>query len=164
MNDLAWTMILSTTPTETENIGRRLAKLLPSGAVVPLFGNLGTGKSVLCRGIARGLGIEEPVTSPTFTVVQEYQAPGSLTLFHIDMYRIPNEEDALAFGIEEYLFAEDAITLVEWPERIAGLLEVTDSLKNKIYPIHIEHAGEEQRRLRIPGALAKLARLTPEKH
>ena len=104
-------------------LGGRLAKMLPGGSVVALVGDLGCGKTVLSRGIARGLGITEAVTSPTFTVAQEYRRPNGEYLYHLDMYRITDENAALAFGIDEFLFQPHAITLVEWPEQIAGLLD-----------------------------------------
>ena len=110
----------------TQALGAALASLLRNGQVVALHGDLGAGKTVLSRGVARGLGITEAVTSPTFTVAQEYQAPDGRRFNHLDMYRIDDERSALAFGIEEYLFDPDAITLVEWPERIAGLLRGGD--------------------------------------
>ena len=112
----------------TQALGSALASLLRNGQVVALHGDLGAGKTVLSRGVARGLGITEAVTSPTFTVAQEYQAPDGRRFNHLDMYRIDDERSALAFGIEEYLFDPDAITLVEWPERIAGLLRSGDCI------------------------------------
>ena len=112
----------------TQALGAALAALLRNGQVVALHGDLGAGKTVLSRGVARGLGITEAVTSPTFTVAQEYQAPDGRRFNHLDMYRIDDERSALAFGIEEYLFDPDAITLVEWPERIAGLLRGGDCI------------------------------------
>ena len=105
----------------TQALGAALASLLRNGQVVALHGDLGAGKTVLSRGVARGLGITEAVTSPTFTVAQEYQAPDGRRFNHLDMYRIDDERSALAFGIEEDLFDPDAITPVEWPERLAGL-------------------------------------------
>jgi tRNA threonylcarbamoyladenosine biosynthesis protein TsaE len=134
---------------ETEQLGRLLAERLRPGMVLALYGDLGAGKTVLSRGIARGLGVEEPVTSPTFTVVQEYPCPGELHLFHLDMYRIDSEEAALAFGIEEYLYAPDAVTVVEWPERIEGLL---DGEGTGI--VRLSHLAEGQRRLVLPAWLA----------
>ena len=112
----------------TQALGAALASLLRNGQVVALHGDLGAGKTVLSRGVARGLGITEAVTSPTFTVAQEYQASDGRRFNHLDMYRIDDERSALAFGIEEYLFDPDAITLVEWPERIAGLLRGGDCI------------------------------------
>ena len=113
---------------QTLAMGIALAPALQDGMVVALVGDLGCGKTVISRGIARGLGITEAVTSPTFTVAQEYPAPDGRRFNHLDMYRIDDERSALAFGIEEYLFDPDAITLVEWPERIAGLLRGGDCI------------------------------------
>ena len=120
--------VVSQANESTQALGAALASLLRNGQVVALHGDLGAGKTVLSRGVARGLGITEAVTSPTFTVAQEYQAPDGRRFNHLDMYRIDDERSALAFGIEEYLFDPDAITLVEWPERIAGLLRGGDCI------------------------------------
>jgi tRNA threonylcarbamoyladenosine biosynthesis protein TsaE len=119
--------------------------------VVALDGDLGTGKTVISRGIARGLGVTSPVTSPTFTVAQEYQLSDNRFLYHLDMYRIDDENSALAFGIDEFLFAPNAITIVEWPERINRLLEDDQRLLS----IHLQHINEIQRRLEIPDAFAE---------
>ena len=95
--------IISDSEAATLALGVRLAAMLPSGSVVALVGDLGCGKTVLARGIARGLGIAEAVTSPTFTVAQEYRRPNGEFLYHLDMYRIADENAALAFGIDEFL-------------------------------------------------------------
>ena len=130
-------------------LGALLAKYLKYGQVVALQGDLGAGKTVISRGVASGLGITEPVTSPTFTVAQEYRTPDGHWLFHLDMYRIDDEMSAVAFGIEEYLFSPTAITLVEWPERIAKLLEG----KKSCVTIHITHEGDECRAIELPDEL-----------
>lgn len=127
-------------------LGRMLASCLPPASVVALYGDLGAGKTVLSRGVARGLGIAEPVTSPTFTVVQEYRRPNGQYFYHLDMYRISDEQAALAFGIEEFLFAADAITLVEWPERIAALLAPPAAT----IAISLSHIDESQREIVLP--------------
>ena len=127
---------------ETERLGRALAGILPFGSVVALEGDLGCGKTVLSRGVARGLGITEPVTSPTFTVAQEYPCGDGRFLYHLDMYRISDENAALAFGIDEYLFQPHAITLVEWPGQIAGLLD-----DPRLRTIHFTHLAPDTRQL-----------------
>ena len=105
---------------ETRELAARIAAETPNGTVFALDGNLGAGKTVFASGFARGLGITEPVSSPTFTIVQEYPRANGM-FFHLDLYRIDNPDAALAFGIDEFLYASDAISLVEWPERIDGL-------------------------------------------
>lgn len=132
-------------------LGALLAKYLKYGQVIALQGDLGAGKTVISRGVANGLGITEPVTSPTFTVAQEYRTPDGHWLYHLDMYRIDDEMSAVAFGIEEYLFSPIAITLVEWPERIAKLLEG----KKSCVTIHIAHEGDECRAIELPDELGK---------
>ncbi len=126
----------------TQALGSRLAPLLPGGSVVALAGDLGCGKTVISRGIARGMQVDEPVTSPTFTIAQEYRGADGRYLYHLDMYRITDENAALAFGIDEFLFAPNAVTLVEWPDRIAGLLD-----DRRLRTIRFEHQGPELRKL-----------------
>ncbi|MBP5300617.1 MAG: tRNA (adenosine(37)-N6)-threonylcarbamoyltransferase complex ATPase subunit type 1 TsaE [Victivallales bacterium] len=137
---------LTTSEEMTLALGERLAGLLSGGCVVALEGDLGCGKTVLSRGIARGLGVTEAVTSPTFTVAQEYRLPDGRFLYHLDMYRISDETAALAFGIDEFLFQPNAITLVEWPGQIAGLL-----VGPRLRTIHFRHGGEGIRALSFEG-------------
>lgn len=138
-------------PDETEAFGRRLAALLPDGCVVSLHGTLGAGKTVLARGLARGFGITEPVTSPTFTIVQEYPRPDGGRLYHLDLYRIQNATDAVGFGIEEFLFQPRSVAVVEWSERITELLEAEDPERRLWLPVTLEaEAAEERRRIRLP--------------
>lgn len=140
------TILQSNSDEATEQLGRSLAPLLRDGMVVALQGDLGAGKTVLSRGIARGLGVDEAVTSPTFTVAQEYELAGQRYFYHLDMYRIDNEEAAVAFGIDEFLFAPRAITVVEWPECIRGLLPEGPELLN----LELQHLTEESRLLLLP--------------
>jgi len=105
---------------ETLRFGDRVGRELHRGDVVALFGELGAGKTALVKGIARGLGITQEVTSPTFTLVHEY-AGGRLPLFHIDLYRLDSLEQTLAIGIEEYLNGP-GVTAIEWSEKIESLL------------------------------------------
>ncbi len=100
--------------------GESWAADLIGGEVFALSGVLGAGKTQLVKGLARGLGFSGQVTSPTFTLVNEYLG-GRLPLYHIDLYRVESEAEAAAFGIEEYLPCA-GVTVVEWPERIASLL------------------------------------------
>ena len=113
--------LLSHSPEETEDIGARLAEQLGPGAVVAFTGDLGAGKTAFTRGLARGLGIPDRVTSPTFTIVNEYEG-GRLPLFHFDMYRLGSADELFDIGWEDYL-ARGGVCAVEWSENIAEALE-----------------------------------------
>ena len=104
---------------QTEEIGRLLGELAEPGDVYLLIGELGAGKTTLARGIARGLGIEGYLTSPTFTLVNEYQ--GRLPFYHIDLYRLDRLSEVMDLGFEEYLTGR-GVTAIEWPEKAEGLL------------------------------------------
>lgn len=130
----------------TESYAARLASRCASGTVLALYGNLGAGKSVFARGFARGLGITEPVTSPTFALVQEYPCPGGNLFVHADMYRINDPLEIAGTGLEEHLFAPSTITLVEWAERIEEAL-FPDRHEAQLFRITLEHAGEQQRKI-----------------
>ncbi|MDR2766773.1 MAG: tRNA (adenosine(37)-N6)-threonylcarbamoyltransferase complex ATPase subunit type 1 TsaE [Treponema sp.] len=106
-------------PYETEALGEALAGVLRSGNVVALSGSLGAGKTTFTRGIARGLGIEEETTSPTYTIISEYE--GVLPLNHIDAYRLGGERDFYEIGGEEVI-GGGGVSVVEWPEKISGAL------------------------------------------
>ena len=138
-------MLFSESEESTLELGIEVARHLQWGQTLALYGDLGAGKTVFSRGVARGLGVNEAITSPTFTIVQEYRLPSRHFLFHLDMYRIENEEAALSFGIEDFLFAPDAITLVEWPERIEGLLP-----KDETLVVKMEHKGDNLRQITLP--------------
>ena len=106
---------------ETEQLGQALAEHLGPGAVVAFTGDLGAGKTAFVRGLARGLGIPDRVTSPTFTIVNEYEG-GRLPLFHFDMYRLASSEELFDIGWEDYL-ARGGVCAVEWSENLADALE-----------------------------------------
>ena len=106
---------------ETEALGARLARALEPGAVVAFTGDLGAGKTAFVRGLARGLGVQDRVTSPTFTVVNEYEG-GRLPLFHFDLYRLGSADELFDIGWEDYL-ARGGVCAVEWSERMEELLE-----------------------------------------
>ncbi len=111
--------VITASAEETLALGRELAADLQPGAVITLSGVLGAGKTTLVKGVAAGLGVTEPVTSPTFTLVQEYE--GRLPLYHVDLYRIKEEEELDDLGLEEYLYGR-GVTLMEWPEKAAAYL------------------------------------------
>ena len=106
---------------ETEQLGARLAERLLPGDVIALRGGLGAGKTAFTRGLARGLGIEDPVTSPTYTIVNEY-SQGRLPLFHFDMYRLRSAEELFDLGWEDYL-DRGGVCAVEWSENVWAALE-----------------------------------------
>ena len=133
---------LTNAPEETEAIGAALAKILPPGAVIAYQGDLGAGKTAFTRGLARGLGYKEPVTSPTYTIVNEYLG-GRLPLFHFDMYRLNSSDDLWDIGWEDYL-DRGGICAVEWSENVADALE--DAIT-----VCIEKTGENSRRITIEG-------------
>lgn len=105
---------------DTFRIGEMIGEKAEAGMVFCLDGELGTGKTVLSKGIARGLGITEPVSSPTFTILQEYSG-GRLPLYHFDVYRIGEPEEMEELGYEEYFYGT-GVCLIEWSSRIAELL------------------------------------------
>ena len=112
---------LSNSPGETEALGARLAAALDPGAVVAFTGDLGAGKTAFVRGMARGLGIPHQITSPTITIVNEYE-DGRLPLFHFDMYRLSSADELFDIGWEDYL-ARNGVCAVEWSENIEDALD-----------------------------------------
>lgn len=108
-------------PDETRALGRTLAQALQGGAVVAFTGDLGAGKTAFVSGMAEGLGIEERVTSPTFTIVNEYEG-GRLPLFHFDMYRLGSADELFHIGWEDYL-ARNGVCAVEWSENVDEALD-----------------------------------------
>ena len=129
-------------PEETEALGEKLGKLLRPGTVLAYLGDLGAGKTAFTRGLARGLGCRETVTSPTYTIVNEYLG-GRLPLFHFDMYRLTSSDDLWDIGWEDYLDRQ-GVCAVEWsenvPEAMTGALTV-----------RIEKLGDTVRRITIDG-------------
>ncbi len=110
---------LSHSPEETEQLGEQLGRTLRPGSVVAYRGDLGMGKTAFTRGLARGLGCTCRVTSPTFTIVNEYS--GALPLFHFDMYRLDSSDDLFDIGWEDYL-SRGGVCAVEWSERVEDAL------------------------------------------
>ena len=132
----------TTSPEETEALGERLAAQLHGGEIIAYRGELGAGKTAFTRGLARGLGITMRVTSPTYTIVNEYPG-GRLPLFHFDMYRLHDADDLFDIGWEDYL-ARGGVCAVEWSENVAeamaGAITVT-----------IEKTADGARRITIEG-------------
>ena len=133
---------LTNSPEETEKVGAALGRILNPGAVIAYRGDLGAGKTAFTRGLARGLGYAEPVTSPTYTIVNEYLG-GRLPLFHFDMYRLASSDDLWDIGWDDYL-DRNGVCAVEWSENVA------DALEDAIL-ITIHKTGETSRRIVIEG-------------
>ncbi|MBR3300250.1 MAG: tRNA (adenosine(37)-N6)-threonylcarbamoyltransferase complex ATPase subunit type 1 TsaE [Clostridia bacterium] len=112
---------ISNSPDDTEQISENFAKTLKAGTVIAFLGDLGVGKTCFMRGLARGIGYEGDVTSPTFSIVNEYRG-GRLPVFHFDMYRISSFDDLYSTGYFDY-FDENGIIAIEWSENISEILE-----------------------------------------
>lgn len=110
---------ISNSPDETQAFAADMAKRLKSGDVLCLYGDLGAGKTAFVQGLAKGLGIDEPITSPTFTIVNEYE--GRLPLYHFDVYRIADSDEMYEVGFDEYVYGE-GVSVIEWPQLIADIL------------------------------------------
>ena len=137
-------IIESFSPEDTFRVGEQLAKDARPGDIYTLDGDLGVGKTIFTKGMAKGLGIEEPVTSPTFTILQEYES-GRLPLYHFDVYRIGDPEEMDEIGYEDYFYGQ-GICLIEW----AGLIE--ELIPREAVRISIEkdlEKGLDYRRIRI---------------
>ena len=135
---------ITNSPEETEKVGAALGKILMPGTVIAYRGDLGAGKTAFTRGLARGLGYAEPVTSPTYTIVNEYLG-GRLPLFHFDMYRLASSDDLWDIGWDDYL-DRSGVCAVEWSENVA------DALEDAIC-VTIHKTGETSRRIVIEGGV-----------
>ena len=134
-------LTVTNSASETRALGEQLASGLRPGNTVILEGELGAGKSELARGIARGLGVTETVTSPSFTILNVYES-GRCPLYHFDWYRLESEEELYELGMDEYL-GGDGIAVVEWAERCP------DAVPEDCIRIRLEATGEEARRITV---------------
>ena len=140
-------IVRSSSEAETERIGENLARALPEGSVVALYGDLGAGKTAFVRGMARGLGIEARVSSPTFTIVNEYSG-GGRELLHFDMYRLGGAEELFDIGWDDYL-ARGAVCAVEWSENVEDAFDGSEicvtlrKLSDTLREIEIAFDSEE---------------------
>jgi tRNA threonylcarbamoyladenosine biosynthesis protein TsaE len=140
--------ICSRSAQDTLTLGERLAAVLVLGDVVVLSGDLGAGKTVLAKGIAKGLGVTEPVVSPTFTIVREYE--GDVPLLHLDVYRLDHLQEVIDLGLDEILDGH-AVTLVEWGEGVSALLPA-DRLEVVLSVPPPEEADDDTRLIELHGA------------
>ena len=129
-------------PEETERLGEALAALLQPGDIIAYRGDLGAGKTAFTRGLAKGLGCREQVTSPTYTIVNEYLS-GRLPLFHFDMYRLASSDELWSIGWEDYL-ERGGVCAVEWSEN------VDDAMENALW-VTVESLGGDDRRITLEG-------------
>ena len=135
---------ITTSPRQTEQVAEALGKGLKPGTVLAYEGDLGAGKTAFTRGLARGLGATDMVTSPTYTIVNEYLS-GRMPLFHFEMYRLASSDDLWDIGWEDYQ-ERGGVCAVEWSENVA------DALENAII-VRIEKLGEEERKITILGGV-----------
>ncbi len=133
--------MLTNSPTETRDLGRRLAEMLRPGDVLLLWGDLGAGKSEMTRGIAEGLGVTSPVTSPSFTILNVYDE-GSIPLYHFDWYRLNSVDELYEMGMDEYL-GGDGIAVVEWPS------QCPEAIPESHLAIRLTPVGDNARDVRI---------------
>ena len=134
---------ITTSESETEALGARLAASLPDGSVVAMYGDLGAGKTAFVRGMARGMGLDCRVSSPTFTIVNEYLGPREL--IHFDMYRLSGADELFDIGWEDYL-ARGAVCAVEWSEN------VEDAFFGDEIRVRIDKLSQTDRKITIEGA------------
>ncbi len=111
--------IITKSPEETKNLGKEVSKLTKPGDLLAFYGELGAGKTCFIQGISQGLKVKDYVTSPSFTIMNEYQ--GKIPIYHFDLFRLDNDEDILELGYEEYFYGE-GLTVIEWAEKIEQLL------------------------------------------
>ena len=135
---------ITNSPVETEKVGEALGKVLKPGSILAYEGDLGAGKTAFTRGLARGLGAYEQVTSPTYTIVNEYLS-GRMPLFHFDMYRLASSDDLWDIGWEDYL-ERGGVCAVEWSENVADAMEGAIT-------VCIQKTGEDSRKITITGGV-----------
>ena len=133
---------ITNSPAETERLAQALAEKLRPGSVIAFEGDLGAGKTAFTRGLAKGLGAADRVTSPTYTIVNEYLS-GRIPLFHFDMYRLESSDELFDIGWEDYL-QRGGVCAVEWSENVA------DAIQSALR-VRIERCGEDSRRIIIEG-------------
>lgn len=138
----------SRSETDTLRIAETFARTLRGGEVILLVGDLGAGKSTFVRGMAQAFGVEEPVRSPTFTLMNVHRIKKSSKikhLVHVDAYRLKDVHDLRAIGIEEYIGRDDAIVAIEWPERVVGI----ELMATNIRTVTLTHCDNGDERIVI---------------
>jgi len=134
--------LISYSVNETLDIGKKIAKNLKKGDIICLFGGFGSGKTILTKGIARGLGIKKNIViSPSFVIMRQYLGKG-LTLSHFDLYRLKKRDEIFALGLQDYLYA-DGVAAVEWADRLGRFIP------REYLKINLEIAGKTKRKIEI---------------
>jgi len=139
---MAKNSFISTCEQDTLNFANEFSKSLNKGEIILLNGDLGSGKSVFARGVIRAFGVEKQIPSPTFTIVNEYDGK-DCKLYHFDLYRLEEVEEALAIGVDEIFADENSIKLVEWPEKVWQILP------KKVITITIEKIDDNKRKITV---------------
>ncbi len=155
MGEGAFTLeMVSKRAEDTFRLGETLGRCLSPGDVVALMGELGSGKTCMTQGIARGMGVSASyrVTSPTFTLINEY--PGDITLYHLDVYRLSGPVDLEDLGYEEYFYG-DGVVVIEWAEKIESVLPV-----EKCFIVHLRYVDENTREIKISGPADRMAKIS----
>jgi len=134
---------------ETQELGKKFASTLMGGEILALYGDLGSGKTTFVQGLAKGLGIDKQIISPTFIIMRTYdlgnreQGIGNRNFYHVDLYRISTEEDVQSLGLLELLNQPENVVVIEWPDKIENLLP------EKRVNIYFEYLGDDRRQIRI---------------
>lgn len=132
--------LITNSANDTIEFGKSVARAVEKGAVISLVGDLGAGKTTFTKGVARGLGIMDNVTSPTFTILNEYVGEEK-RLYHFDFYRIEDPDELVELGFEDYFPSADGLTIVEWVEKAPSVLP------KKFYQISFEKIDDDKRRI-----------------
>ena len=135
---------ISSSEEETTKFADDFAKELKKGEIILLNGDLGSGKSVFARGVIRSFGVKKQIPSPTFTIVNEYDTD-FCKLYHFDMYRLEEVEEAIAIGVDEIFEDKESIKLVEWPEKVWQIIP------NKVIKVNIEKIDDTKRKITVEG-------------
>lgn len=146
--------VISHSSEQTQRFGMRLANLVEPGDVLGLAGELGSGKTVFVQGLARGLGVHEHVHSPTFILANEYRT-GRLPIFHVDAYRIKSVDEALGFGLDDYL-GDYGVTVIEWADRIR------EALPGEHLWVEFRHVSSTKRGMLMTAKGSRYERLVQE--
>ena len=145
--------VLSCNPDETFSVGKIIGEHLKNGDVLALMGELGSGKTCFTHGVARGIGVSEEflITSPSFTLINEYR--GKINLYHFDLYRLESFQDMEDLGYEEYLFGE-GVSVIEWADKMK------DALPEEALRISFQYLDESRREIVISGDKERIARIS----